>query len=325
MLAVLLATSGVSSSSGGGGDDGSKDKTLHPDPFSVHQAHSVRQLVLKGERHMSTNFMTSILRQSFGTSVCSEHTTGGTCADCDTTADEPTSTTYCCWKHGYANSQCHGWYSSDGYPAHVFMERSVYPWLLAMHDMPYEYDGNWSGTFSEFIRQPFAYTPTSSNGYYSQDVAQNPVKLWNQKLGSYHEFMQNTSHLTSVNVTFETLYSLDNLRVALQPLLDAGYQLVNGETEIHYPPMSICPNNETSCENKFDDEWSLGEFLESKTYDAQELWRGLLTQDDVDWINSQVRRRLSLASRPRSLSSPLRFHVPPTHLFIMLFASPGRP
>ena len=278
MLALVLAASGVSRSS---------KSSKHKSPHVVTNRNDVRQIVLKGERHMSTNFMNSILEQSFGSDVCSS--SNGQCADCDTDESyEPTNTTYCCWKHGYANSLCSGWYNSNPYPDHVFMERSVYPWLLAMHDQPYEYDGTTNAdgavdmTFSEFIRSPFMYTPDKYPGY--EDYAENPIQLWNAKLGSYQEFMGNVSgNLTYVNITTDTLYNLDKLQHAMQPLLDDGYVLINDQTEISYPPMS----NGTGT-NKFEHDWDLGEFIEAKVYDAQDLWKGLLSQEDLDYINSEV-------------------------------------
>jgi len=248
---------------------------------------------------MSTNFMHAILEQSFGSDVCVTHNTQ--CAACDSMeAYEPTPTTYCCWKHGYANSNCSGWFNSDPYPGHVFMERSIYPWLIAMHDQPYDYDGetnddgSCSSNFSTFIRAPFSYAPDMYPDH--TDYAENPIQLWNAKLRSYREFMENVTtayttviygepvtrgirNVSYVNITMDTLYSLDKLQNAMQPLLDDGYILINNQAEITYPPMSL---------NGTGSEWDLGEFLEAKVYDAQDLWKGLITQEDYDFINSQV-------------------------------------
>ena len=286
MLGLVVATCGV--------DRGSSSSSEKYKSQAVHAARSRHQIVLKGERHTSTNFMHSILLQSFGSGVCT--TADAQCAACDDTQIEPTPTTYCCWKHGYANSECHGWYDSDPYPDHVFMERSIYPWLLSMHDEPFEYyglksvDKSVEASFSDFIRQPFSYAPEDGGGAYNvTDTAENPIQLWNAKLSSYQEFMSNvTGDITYINITTDTLYDLDKLRHAMQPLLDDGYTLIKGQEKISYPPMSNGFNGSEVPGASTGADWDYGEFLLAKLYDAQQLWKGLLTQDDVDFINSQV-------------------------------------
>ena len=99
------------------------------------------QLVTKGERHCGTNLLTEVLKLTFGAAACPGSgrfvDSGRTCAAC--TADlhaeprlPPDRPAYCCWKHGYADARCA--YTQGRAPLpHVFVVRSPYPWLLAMH------------------------------------------------------------------------------------------------------------------------------------------------------------------------------------------------
>ena len=112
------------------------------------------QVNIKGERHSGTHFLMAMMQHLYGEGsrikpgVC-PNSGGcpfcGNCATCDHTASvkEPSNTTYCCWRHGYADAQCAG-FKSESYPLHLFVVRSPYPWLLAMHAQPYEYEGNYS-------------------------------------------------------------------------------------------------------------------------------------------------------------------------------------
>jgi len=134
----------------------------------------VHQLAIKGERHTSTHFMRSIVIENFGASTCSNEMTcadcGGNCSETRTCADgadvEPTSSTFCCWKHGFAGQatasssfEACDRFTSGSYPAHIFLVRSIYSWLLSMYHEPYSYDGNIrSLSFAAFIRAPFVYS-----------------------------------------------------------------------------------------------------------------------------------------------------------------------
>ena len=87
---------------------------------------------------------------------------------------------FCCWKHGVA---C----SSDHYTPKtsvlVFLVRSPYPFLLALHKMPYE-SRLPSVSFSEFLRRPWSSRPP----YYEvEETAANPVALWVNKMRSYRD------------------------------------------------------------------------------------------------------------------------------------------
>ena len=115
-------------------------------------------IVIKGERHTGTNFITNVLENSFGSGI---RVLGGASdpdpmISCNPFEREPP-LTYCCWKHGYASTFCHGFQSPDlpalpagavaSLPPHVFLVRSPYPWLLSMHDEPYDYDGDLTFNF----------------------------------------------------------------------------------------------------------------------------------------------------------------------------------
>ena len=133
---------------------GTMDIDAHPGVVRAaaldERSPSNRQLVLKGERHTSTHFLRSILNKAFGSNACMPSDTKlqqdtGQCAACDMTIADPhvnyTEHAYCCWKHGYADANCNCWTKSPGgYPAHAFIVRSIYPWMVSMSSDPYEYE-----------------------------------------------------------------------------------------------------------------------------------------------------------------------------------------
>merc|ERR1719247_2663621 len=84
-------------------------------PQAVSQSHQ-RKIVLKGERHTSTNFMRTLLVASFGEAACSSEIS--TCTEGvvppwwegEPTAVFPWSIhpqhIFCGWKHGYIHTSC---------------------------------------------------------------------------------------------------------------------------------------------------------------------------------------------------------------------------
>ena len=124
----------------------------------------------------------------------------------------------CCWKHGFVDDRCSPAYKSAK-PAFLLLVRSVYPWLVAMHREPYEYNGalfpqpyNQSQqNFSAFLRAPAnyervwladhpsnAYRMTSKyDGVYLVEpyAHANPIVMWRDKMRSYLEL--NTSKVLS--------------------------------------------------------------------------------------------------------------------------------
>lgn len=286
------------------------------------------ELLLKGERHCSTNFFGGILEYNLGHDFCRD-AHGQCCLSasmseiCSAGVNEPTPTTYCCWKHGYPNADCP--YANrqpdQPYPVGAFIARSPYPWLLSMYHTPYEYFGGTdnntdmcgddtctkSMTFSEFLRARFDYRPSVNRdgvGYYHGfDMHNNPIALWNAKVfnttsasgmpgelsGGYHNAMINVSH--------GDLYNLERLSEALSPLLNWGFSMpdyLNGEFD--YPPM-CSEADDTGCGDKFGNnitgsEFSLEGFQEASDYDSSGDYFELYSQDDLDYVNNLVNHDL---------------------------------
>ena len=124
------------------------------------------ELLLKGKRHTSTNFLGAVLQHNLGHNACRDPK-GLCCLSasllevCSAGVNEPSNTTYCCWKHGYANHDCPYPNRQPGqpYPVGAFIARSPYPWLLSMFNHPYEYLNGGHMNFSQFIRARFDYAP----------------------------------------------------------------------------------------------------------------------------------------------------------------------
>jgi hypothetical protein len=261
-------------------------------------------IVIKGERHTGTNFITNILEKSFGSAirVLSGASDTDPLVSCNPFEREPPKT-YCCWKHGYASTWCHGFQSPDlpalpggvvsSLPPHVFLVRSPYPWLLSMHDEPYDYDGDLTFNFSQFIRAPFSYVPrdlqgTSLSG--DPDYHANPIQLWNAKVRSYLQFESDVHYgdepdghrkdrAIVARVTHETLYDLKSLTKSLAPLLNISADVK--DTVIEYPPFALY-------NNKFGEAFSKADFEKAKQYEVEERWLDLLSQEDLDFINMEL-------------------------------------
>ena len=256
-------------------------------------------IVMKGERHTGTNFLTTVLEKSFGDSNI--RVTGGVSdkdpmVSCNPFEREPRHT-YCCWKHGYASTWCHGFQSPDlpalpggavqQLPAHAFLVRSPYPWILAMHNEPYDYNGDRGANFSEFIRAPFAYVPHDYQGSTladKPDYHANPIQLWNAKMRSYIQFESEAlGRAITVQLTHEMLYDLEILIKRLKPLMNISSSF--NETVFEYPPFSLY-------NDKFGSSFSKAEFQEAKRYEAEQMWLNLLSQEDLDFINAELERNV---------------------------------
>ncbi len=274
---------------------GSDDAASRPKATARYDDGRPPLIVMKGERHAGTNFLTGILETSLGDIRV---TGGGSDPDpmtsCNPFAPEPPRT-YCCWKHGYASTWCHGFQSPDApvmrggvvksLPAHVFLIRSPYSWVLAMHDEPYDYNGILSANFSEFLRTPFSYVPRDYQGSSLADKPDshaNPIQLWNAKMRSYLQF-EEAQRAICVHLTHEMLFDIDALKQRLGPLTKLAPQLQNAS--IRYPPFS-------QYQDKFSNNFSRHEFEEAKRYEKEKLWLDLMSQEDLDFINMELERNV---------------------------------
>ena len=280
--------------------------------FSHRFAHmnDTTQLVTKGERHCGTNLLTEVLKLTFGAAACPGSgrfvDSGRTCAAC--TADlhaeprlPPDRPAYCCWKHGYADARCA--YTQARALPHVFVVRSPYPWLLAMHAESYERFGELSSRmkFGAFVRARFEYTaaPYSVGGIAPESIDKhaNPVQLWNAKLRSYVALLEARGH-PEVWVRFRSLYERDRLDAALVPLDDAHPSLAAARRAslaraggaaaaggaVLFP--SFAADNRSN--DKFDGGFTRDGFEAARAYEAAERWRERLSDDDLAFINGEL-------------------------------------
>ena len=280
------------------------------------------ELVLKGERHTSTHFTGSTLARNFGSTACENEDT--TCSgSCDGTG-EPEATTFCCWKHGYANAGC-PWMNIEPYPAHVLLVRTPYSWLASMYADPYEYlgcDGNGCGcdgaaalsdcscgaeascgNFSNFLRSQFAYQPYETY-FYSEitDTAATPVDLWNAKTLNATTFSS-----PAVRVSHLQMLNYSTMTRQLEPLLSMGYSLTD-EANASYAQAGLLMypdffHGEETQEDMWSNDFSYDDFLESELYETTNGWLELYTQEDLDFVNSRLDHTLMDAWNIQLVSS----------------------
>jgi len=174
-------------------------------------------LVLKGERHTGTHWLSQILRHNFDDKNQRLHVDPTIPEDkCPFAQPFPEfRDTMCCWTSGKADDRC----VYDSTPTvYVFMVRDPYPWLLSMKAHPFEYDRDApSMSLSEYMRFPFTQFAQEGLGAYA-----NPIDMYNQKIRSY----MNLNDTYKIFLHQEDLYDLPTLnRKLLQPLLARGFKL----------------------------------------------------------------------------------------------------
>ena len=162
-----------------------------------------------------------------------------------------------------------------------------------MHDEPYDYDGDLTFNFSQFIRAPFSYVPRDYQGSSladKPDYHANPIQLWNAKMRSYLQFESDVHSKDELDVhskdraivarlTHETLFDIKSLTKSLAPLLNISADVK--DTVIEYPPFA-------KYNNKFGDTFSKADFQEAKQYEVEQRWLDLLSQEDLDFINMEL-------------------------------------
>ena len=290
-----------------------KDPGPPYDPYvDPHAAEwiSFPTLILKGERHTGTNLLQEIVTTNlnYTNQVLDLDATYRFCFAPDAVRHGLN----CCWKHGFADDRCTPSYKTAK-PAYLFLVRSVYPWLLAMHREPYEYNGprhpeayaQSQQNFSAFLRAPANYervwlAEDPSNAYrltskydgtylvepYTHD---NPVAMWRDKMRSY----LNVS-APRVIVTHDDMYDQQKLSTKLNGLSNGGFHFIPGkynETSglFAYPPM----DDSDSLGDKYTRLFTLKKFEQSKAdSDANKRWLSSFTQADFDFVNSQLDEEL---------------------------------
>ena len=270
-------------------------------------------LILKGERHTGTNLLQAVVTTNLGYD--------GQVLDLDATyrfCFSPLTVRAglnCCWKHGFVDDRCSPAYKSAK-PAFLLLVRSVYPWLLAMHREPYEYNGalfpkpyNQSQqNFSAFLRSPANYervwladhpsnayrTTSKYDGVYLVEPYEhdNPIVMWRNKMRSYLEL--NTS---KVLLTHDDLYDQHKLSAKLNGLTPAGFHYkkdaYNESTQLFaYPPMA----DSDGAGDKYTRAFTRSKFEESKAdSDANKHWLSSFSQEDLDFVNSHLTEELMQA------------------------------
>ena len=219
----------------------------------------------------------------------------------------------CCWKHGYASPRCSGHFTAAG--ASIILVRSPYPWVLSMKENSYGMEGaNGGGSLREFLNSPVsdaqwhkvdplnrsiavADMPLEEVGSCYPDTHENVLQLWNAKVSSYLELLHvNRLKRESsaagegsappaaliANLSNADLYDLDAVRDALLPFTaDGRFQVRHPSGKIVYPEFE-------AKEDKFAGHFTEADFKEAAAYERDSKWLELFTQDDLDFVNSQI-------------------------------------
>lgn len=262
-MSVLATTTAAAP---GGEGSGGTAATIMPTTALFSGAPSI---VEKGERHAGNNFLQAVLRLNFPN--VTDHT------GCNTD-DAVSAKLFCCWTHGYAADTCARMYEPP-LTSMLFLVRSPYSWLVAMHHEPYEYEGNAQRlSFSEFLRSPFVYTP----GNYPNakaDTQPNPVALWAAKVDAYRGVT-----MPHVVLTHEDLYD----EAALTKKVAAHAAAVG----LSYPPgqngVQLPPLGEGGTNAKMEGVFTKSEFASARQYEASKAWLKYYSAEDLDFVNSII-------------------------------------
>ncbi len=290
------------------------------------------QIMLMGERHSSTSFVEALLRHNFADGTCAAAGETETCAVCQC---QPPSTPFstmgtavsgsaaamtCCWKHGYANHECDRCHNpSSPVPARVFLLRSPYSWIVAMHSNGYGLhvrgtSGAWQRlgrpprgkpaalSFSQLLKKPVKECAPPD---WTRCIDEHPdiVALWNAKAASYLAYTQGSppSPSTSprprmppaVRISVPMIYNLSSLRRAFAPLLahDAGryrIRLRPGLAALEYPPFAP----DTSTNDNHEGVFTRKAFETARRYELGDGWHAAYTTGDIEWITSRLNMSL---------------------------------
>lgn len=294
--------------------------------------------MVKGERHTATNFVRAILQHSFG--ACNPVPEGadtscpycGQCAHCDPRfVSEPSPTTYCCWKHGYASVGCRGWYHSRVYPAHVFVIRSIYPWLLAMHRQPYEYDGPalrgpHGLKFSEFIRREFQYAAGPQGAaprtvsralHFSPALAAHccpprALPVWVRRYAPMPYQGSKEAHANPIQlwnakvrsyVAFSAHANVTSVNLTHGELYDEDalrrrlqpLLAASSNYTLRTPSRRVEYPPFAKAQRKFYEDFTQAGFEQAKADVQRQAWQAHITQKDLDYINAEVSAELMSA------------------------------
>ena len=130
-----------------------------------------------------------------------------------------------------------------------------------MHSEPYEHDGGVSPSFSEFLRAPFSYTPSSYTGA-PKDEQTNPVQLWAAKVDSYRSVTMRSANLTHLD-----LYDEDALTQRLARLTSGGDFFESPQERVLIEPVLAAAMND-----KMDGSFSREEFNGAREYETGREW-----------------------------------------------------
>ena len=243
---------------------------------SVKLAKSIPTLVLKGERHTGTHWLSHVLKHNFAPEQQRLHVEPTIGEDnCPFVQPfENAQQTMCCWTSGKADDRC----VFDPQPTvHVFLVRHPYPWLLSMKAHPYEYDRDAAEMdLSEYMRLPFTQFAQEGIGKYA-----NPLDMYNQKVGSYLAF-----NGSKILLHQEDLYDVEALnKKLLQPLMERGFKLRGGGKSIVYPDFSLDYGQNNPEIYKF----TPGDFTGAKVSAANlTMFTTQYSREDLHFIKTQL-------------------------------------
>ena len=210
---------------------GGQEAAAAPQQPAPQLATGFPTLVLKGERHTGTHWLSHVLRHNFAPEHQRLHVEP-TIPDERCPFEQPfseKSEVMCCWTSGRADDRC----VYDTPPTvYIFLVRDPYPWLLSMRKRPYEYDRDAASmSISKYMRWPFTQFAKEGLGIYA-----NPIDMYNTKVKSYLAIKDTPK----IILHHEDLYDIDSLnKKLLQPLLQRGFKLKGTGKSLAYPKFSL--------------------------------------------------------------------------------------
>ena len=175
-------------------------------------------LVLKGERHMGTNFLAAQLKHNFDQGfrgfLLGSSPVMGEAEGCSRTVERASAGLCCCCKHGYGAASCNASFT-PGVAAHVVTVRHPFTWLVQMHHVTYEDDASHEKPFGAWLRAPITSNRYCYNLDEYADTVATPVDLWIAKVKSYIGLPD-----PKVLMPMDTMFDEEKLVAALRPLVD---------------------------------------------------------------------------------------------------------
>eukprot|EP00908_Phaeocystis_cordata_P003052 Transcript_13303.p1 GENE.Transcript_13303~~Transcript_13303.p1 ORF type:complete len:299 (-),score=85.51 Transcript_13303:54-950(-) len=232
-------------------------------------------LTVKGERHMGTNFMQSLLQHFFPHHVRAIPLHGSLYSGCNSSQQPGSVGSYdpnlCCSKHGLPNASCS--LGGGAPPVYVLLLRNPYAWLASTHLLPFTgCNVRAKLNFSAWLRRPFAVYGMCR----PERLRPTPVAVWSELALEYRSTL---ARQPAVLLRDDEMLDEGLLGAKLQEMAR-----LLGEPA----PRSLALPPSLPGVRRGLRPWTPQTYANEGAKLRQRRWRRLYTEEDLAWVNAQL-------------------------------------